>query len=494
MPLPLANRLSLVAFSALLALSLNASADRDLNAEIVIDEGSGGAAGEGADIIIDDGGGEAGDVEISIDAGDQGTDITIDTGPGTDAAADLAATDDAQDDVEIGLDKARLEIGHFPDSGSESETSIYGHLSVSANWQPTPNWELQLAARADAYDEDDVNSFTTARGDYGDSFVRYRGDGFRLTLGTQTVVWGRMDGLPIADRVSTVDLRRFVLDELEDSRLSNPMLRLEAPVAGGQIDLVWLYDFRAAELPPKDSVWYPANLTTGRLLGISPDDVPPAAILGSKFDEDEPDGDGGFGARYTRTHSFADIGVTVARTRQSTPYFRLAAPGRFEAEHPRSWSMGADAALDAMGATWRLELLYASDNPVTRSDLRYTTTPSMQWGAGVEFHPGDGDARVIVQLIGTNLVGAPDILDRKEIYSVNGEVVVPFDRERWRAKVNYYFGLDDKDVFVNPELSFLEFEPHEFYVSGYYFDGGDRTFGGFHEDHSSINVGWRTKF
>ena len=94
------------------------------------------------------------------------------------------------------------------------------------------------------------------------------------------------------------------------------MLRAETYVGGGKLDLVWLIDFRAAELADRDSVWYPIDRREGRLLGIDPDDVAPALVQNARIIDDEPDGDGGFGARYTRTHSFADIGVTVARTRQ----------------------------------------------------------------------------------------------------------------------------------------------------------------------------------
>ena len=500
MPYPLAHRLSSTLFSALLALTLNTQADQNPATVIVIDDGSSGEFIEGADIVIE-GGDAAQDPEITIDANDPvelDGDITIDQGSDTRESQFVppvsTASSRSTGDFRFGLDEARVEIGYFPDSGSKTDTSAYGHLSASANWQPDPRWEFQLAGRVDGYREDHIDSFSKVQGTYGDSFVRYRGDDVTLTFGSQTVIWGRLDGLPIADRVSTVDLRRFILDELEDSRLSNPMLRIEAPIAGGQLDMVWLWDFRAAELPDKDSVWYPVNRRTGRLLGISRDDIAPAAIEGSVFDEDEPSGDGGFAARYTRVHSFADIGVTVGRTRQSIPYFEPTAPGLFEAKYPRSWVTGADAALEALDATWRFELLYASDTPVTRSDYRYTTTPSVNWGAGVEFHPGDGDMRVIMQLVGTNLIDAPKVLDRTEIYSLNGRVEVPFDRERWRAKFKYYIGLDSKDVYLNPELSFHGLENHEFYIDGHYFDGAEKTFGGFYEDNSSINVGWRTKF
>lgn len=458
----------------------------------LVDDRAPAAEGSG-DIVIDDAPAvEADGIVIDDTPAAESESIVIDDGM---PAADSSTADAAEpSNFEIGLDQARVEYGHVFPSDSEADNTFYGHLSGSATWEPSASWEFQAAARVDGNGQSGGESNGTFKGDYGDTFVRYRGDSTRITLGTQTIIWGRMDEVPLSDFVSTADLSRFVLDDLEDRRRSNPALRLESFLGGGKLDVVWLFDFRPAELPDKDSIWYPINRHSGRILGLDPDDVPPAAVRNAKISDDETEGDGGFGARYTRAHSFADIGVTVAHVRQSTPYYRFVAPGEFEAEYQRSWNYGADAAFEAMGATVRVEVAYISDMPVTRTDFRYITTEAVLWGAGVEMHPGDGDTRVNVQLIGSNLVDAPDIFDRKEVYSLNGEIDVPFDYGRWRASLDFNLGLNDKDVYLNPELTFLGWEPHEVYVALHYFDGDENTLGGFHEDHSSINLGWRTTF
>ncbi|MCB1791644.1 MAG: hypothetical protein KDJ24_15185 [Gammaproteobacteria bacterium] len=444
------------------------------------------------EIIIDGGTDNAAPAEIVIDGGQpSGGEILIDE-PAAAAVAPAAETHTAGN-FRIGIDDVRFEYGSFTHSGSASNRALYGKVAASANWQPDPAWEMQLAARVDGYEEDGSDDFSKLDGDYGDSFVRYRGDNLKVTLGTQTVIWGRLDELPLSDRVSTADLTRGVVDDLEDRRRSNPMLRVESFIAGGKLDLVWLMDFRAAEMPDRDSVWYPVDRRKGRLLGFDPDDVPPALIRNAVIDEDEPDGDGGFGARYTRSHSFADIGMTVAHTRQSMPYYR-AVGNTLHTEYPRSWAFGIDAATNIADAIWRIEAVYSSDNPVTRRDLSYTTVEAVQWGVGVEMHPGDGDARVNLQLIGSNLIGAPHILDRSEIYTFNGEIEIPFDRERWRASLDFNLGLDAKDVYLNPEVAFLGWEPHELFVAAHYLEGSVNTLGGFYRDASMVNVGWRAKF
>ena len=483
----------------------------DVGAEIVIDGGN--AAAPADEITIDGGPGAADGEALTIDAGDgPGEAIIIDdtapaegivieapaqqagTSPQAPDALPLADAESSAGRFTIGFDSARAEYGHFTDGGAASANSLYGNLAASANWQPNAQWEFQLAGRVDGYSEDDRDSFTTVRGDYGDSFVRYRAETTTLTLGSQTAIWGRMDEIPLSDRVSTVDLTRGILDDLDERRRSTPMLRAESFVAGGKLDLAWLYDFRGAELPDQDSVWYPVNRREGRLPGISPNDVNPALIRGARIIDDAPDGDGGFGARYTRTHSFADIGVTVAKTRQSIPYYRAAGAGVLQAEYPRSWAFGADTAINASDAVWRAEVVYTSDNPVTRTDISYTTTPGIQWGAGVEFFPGDGDNRVSLQLIGNNLIDAPAVFDRTEQYSFNGEVALPFDRERWRLDVDFIVGVGHDETYLNPELTFLGWEPHEVYLGVHYFDGDDQSLGGFYQDNSIITLGWRASF
>ena len=63
--------------------------------------------------------------------------------------------------------------------------------------------------------------------DYGDTYVRYRNGDTRLTLGAQTIIWGRVDEIPLADRVSRVDLTRFALDDLADRRRAQLATRWE---------------------------------------------------------------------------------------------------------------------------------------------------------------------------------------------------------------------------------------------------------------------------
>ena len=118
----------------------------------------------------------------------------------------------------------------------------------------------------------------------------------------------------------------------------------------------------------------------------------------------------------------------------------------------------------------------------------------MNWAAGVEFFPGDGDARVNLQFAASNLYDTTDAIDRTDIYNFNGSVELPFAQDRWRAKVRFFAGLDERDVYVNPEIVFLGWQPHSLYLETHWFDGDDGTLGGFHDEHSLVSLGWRAEF
>ncbi len=114
----------------------------------------------------------------------------------------------------------------------------------------------------------------------------------------------------------------------------------------------------------------------------------------------------------------------------------------------------------------------------------YDEVESVNWAAGMEFHPGDGDTRVNLQLTGNHLTDADNSLERDDVYNFNGSVEIPFAEERWRANMRFFVDLDEEGLYINPEIAYIAWEPHELYLEAHYFDGDEGTLGGFHEDHS----------
>ncbi len=453
---------------------------------------------EGDELVIDE---EQDSLSIESEDSDLKDEITIEdesTPPLAKAngPAELAAgTVERAATHSIGFDEVWAEYASIPDANAHASGQVYIHAKATANWMPSANWEFQLSGRIDGYEQFGGPELNDARLDYEESFVRYRNDKLRFTVGTQKVIWGRIDENPPTDRMSTPDFTRYILDDLADRRRANPAIRLESFFGQSKLDLVYLPYFREAELPDTESIWHPINRRTGEIVGLKPTAATIAIVKAAPVDDDAPDSDGGFGARYSGQNGGLDYAVTVQKVRQSTPYFVFnAGRGVLEAKYPRSWVVGGDFGFEAAGATWRFEAAWSSDTPVTQISGAYTTTESVSWGGGVEFFPGDGDARLTLQLTGMNLINAPIVADREDIVLFNGSFEMPFAENQWRAKARFYVGLDERDVYFNPELAYTGWESQEVYLDGHYFDGAAGTPGGYHQDNTLITLGWRVKF
>ena len=397
-----------------------------------------------------------------------------------------------QPTLKAGIDDLLLEAGALPDA---PEADTYSTLRASAYvlWQPSRNWELRAGARLDGMTQDGGNAdHREMLADYGDTYVRYRNGDTRLTLGAQTIIWGRADEIPLADRVSRADFTRFVLDDLSDRRRAQLAARWEQTFGDIKLDAVWLPLFRGAQLPDVASVWSPINRTTRQVIGIDPSLT--TWVNAARIDEDEH-GSGGGALRLTKTGAPFDYGVTLARTRQSLPYYQVDVPNMtLTAVHPFNTFVGADLELVSGGLTWRMELGYTDDVPVTLPTAAMDKTHALDWIGALEFFPGGKDTRINLQLVAHALQTDRSILELKEYYGANGEIETTFAQGRWKAGLRFSSGFNVHDVYLSPRLSYVGWEPHELTISAHYFDGEARTLGGFHQDHSLITLGLRTKF
>ena len=488
--------------SAFWALFLSVNAGSVLAADA---QDSGELLIEGDEVLIIEG--EAGpDQELVIEESVPGDDagggllieeddsLVIET-PGAESKAPEAIVVEERSSVSLDLDELWAEFGYFPDSNAYASSQSYLHGQMTARWRPSSRWEMQASARLDGFSQSGGADWDHLSLDYGETFIQYRADSYRLTAGMQKILWGRIDEFPPTDRVSTQDLSRYILDDLSDRRRASAAIRFEHFSGNSKWDLVYLPHFREAELPGVDSVWFPVNQRSGEILGLPSTPASRALVQGSPVETRAPDSDGGFGVRYSSSGSGMDYALTVQKVRQSLPYFNYnSSRGVLEAHYPRSWVVGGDIGFEAAGAVWRLEGGWLSDTPVTRISGAYDTVRSVNWGAGVEFFPGDGDARVNLQLTGVNHIDAPAVIDRREVYLLSGSFETPFAENRWRFKGRFYKGLDTHDLYLNPEIAYTGIDSQEIYLDAHYFEGAPGTPGGFHQDNATVTLGWRAQF
>ena len=455
------------------------------------------------ELVLEDEGDISGDELILEDeATEEPEQLVIDESPSDleEAETSVAALDThAPSGTDSGwsarLDNLWAEYGHFTNSDSLADNQAYIHGKASLEWTNGSNWELKISGRFDGYQESGENDWDKLTGDYDETYIRYKTDKSIITLGAQKILWGRIDEFPPTDRLSTQDFRRFVTDDLKDRRLASLALRLEHFIGDSKIDLMVLPDFRKAKLPNKDSVWHPISKHRGEILGLETTPALEALIQNTPIKNKAPDSEGGAGIRFSSIGSGFDYGISVQHGRQTIPYFSYNPDKNLiEARYPRTWIAGIDFGVEALGGTLKFEGTWLEDNPVTKNDGSFDTVAAVNWGLAWEVFPGDGDARLNLQVTGLQLASASDVLDRSEVYTFNGSYEVPFADESWRLKTRFYAGLNDSDYYLNPELAYTGWDAQEVYLELHYFDGDPGTPGGFHEDNTLLTLGWRGEF
>lgn len=118
--------------------------------------------------------------------------------------------------------------------------------------------------------------------------LRYRSKDISVTLGKQTLAWGMLDGLRVADRASPVRRRDFILTEQRPERLGRWGIRSRARVGTTKLDAAVLFDNTADQSPlPGDAFFPSASRSLG---GFEPDSIaalglPPVAERSHGLDQ-----------------------------------------------------------------------------------------------------------------------------------------------------------------------------------------------------------------
>lgn len=405
-------------------------------------------------------------------------------------ATTLLTTQARADGLNLRLDSASVEMAALPDHPDASSTAR-AKLAISAKGDSGP-WSFALGARVDASAQSGAQRFDRVRLDYTENYLRWQGESVQVTAGTQNLLWGRVDEISPIDRMSRADLSHALLDRLPERRRAVPAVRVVGFGESSKLDVVWLPVFESAVMPHERSVWHPVDTNNGRILGIGA--LP--GLAGAKIQEADVNGSGGVGARWTVEGQGFDYGASLQRARSSQPYYRVL-PGSsvvLQAEHPISTVLGGEFETEAAGATWRAELAWSSDNPITTLGLQYRTAPGLAWVVGAEFFPGDSETRVTLQLAGQRIQTKEPVLDRTRMTYLLGDIEHPFAQGRWRADLRFSLGLNDRDNYVNPRLTYTGIDQHELFVAAHLFGGDAKTVGGFYRRNDALSVGWQAKF
>lgn len=382
----------------------------------------------------------------------------------------------------------------IPGAILEGGVSHFAHVDGGFNLESGGPWRGEFAARLDAWNDAPKSKL---RADLDALFVQWRGEEHRLSLGYQNVRWGKTDEISPVDRVVGEDWTR-PFEDLAERRRALPLLRYEWYGEDQGLDLVVRPWLREARMPRLDSVWSPIDQKKGRLLGFAFNPAMAPLIRAGQF-VDDADGSAGWGLRYSANRKGLDWAVSAQHWRRSAPYYEWI-PGtfRFEGRHPYSRMLGGELSAALGAITTRAEVAYLSDEPVTAirgATLAYTTVPAYEAVAGIDWWPGDKDTLVVVQLAGRHLDDQGEtLLDRTHALALNGSIRTEWGRGNWQARLRYSFGLDSRDNYLNPTLTWLGWDGQQITLGGHWFSGEDATPGGYYADNDFLYLEWRLDF
>lgn len=198
--------------------------------------------------------------------------------------------------------------------------------------------------------------------DWRELYVARRAGDWQISAGLQQVVWGRADALRVFDLVNPLDLRDYVLPDLNDYRIAVPMLRALGPLGEWTLEALYLPGFRANRYAAAGS---PFDLGIQQRFAAAGIDM-----LAGRRPASSP-GNGELGALLSTTRGALDLSLLAFSTWNDDPVYRwdstasgaLAVRPEFRRQH----IFGGSAAL-ALDGGWVLrgEATWSPDAPYSR--------------------------------------------------------------------------------------------------------------------------------
>ncbi|HSC79088.1 MAG TPA: DUF1302 family protein [Chitinolyticbacter sp.] len=273
------------------------------------------------------------------------------------------------------------------DGGPDYERGLAGQLRHSAEWQ---GWRVKFdgryrwnaAACEPEYGTETCNAYRSTF-DWREFYLARDIGDWSVSAGVQQVVWGRADNLRVFDLVNPLDLRDYVLPDLNDYRIATPMLRANGNLGEWTLEAVYLPYFKPNRYAATGSVYD---------LGI---DAQFAAAGLPILREERPERDfanGEWGAVLSTTRGDVDWSFLAFSTWNDDPIYRYdfsdpAAPGMV-AEYRRQSVFGVSNAI-ALDGGWvaRSELTWSPDAPYSRAqdDDGTVRSSTVAWLLGLDY-------------------------------------------------------------------------------------------------------------
>ncbi|MFK7915705.1 MAG: DUF1302 family protein [Pseudomonadales bacterium] len=293
-----------------------------------------------------------------------------------------------------------------------------------------------------------------------DAYVERSLGNAHLRIGKQQIVWGALDGLKLLDAVNPQDFREFILDDFDESRISQWAVQVEVPLAGGYLELALVPDTSVHELPAADAKF---AFTAERFrFGL-----PAASVSNSTLEQrtrrsNDAVKDGTYALRYSRFTGGWDLAASVVTGPDHTPVAELL-PGPsgdrvLERQYRDRTIVGFSAEKSYGSIALRTELAARPDRAFNRSTAdsrvievierdQYSAALAMDWQAPADFF-------INLQLLHERIHNHDRALATPKADTLATALIRRnFRYDTLTTELRWYGNLNDDDGLIRPSIA-----------------------------------------
>jgi hypothetical protein len=196
-----------------------------------------------------------------------------------------------------------------------------------------------------------------------EAYFQWGWDHYDISFGYQKIVWGQADDLRIVDVVNPLNLKDFVLFDVDEYRISQPMMRVETTISDWDIEGLWILASEPNKLPPTGSEFALDSINN---------------ISGSHPNDDE------FGIQAQSFLQGTDISFYAFRGRNDNPVLTNTTTG-YHFEYYQETMFGTSLSRPIGSWVTRSELAWFDNREFNHFDFTRTNSDVLQWLIGIDY-------------------------------------------------------------------------------------------------------------
>ncbi|WP_456369953.1 DUF1302 family protein [Thermodesulfatator atlanticus] len=408
------------------------------------------------------------------------------------------------------------------DKAIEDQRLDHEKLRLEARFSPSYSLDVKAGVLLDrlAY-YGNKNTREETRVEPWETYLRYVGRAFELTIGNQIIRWGKVDELTILDNLTRQDMRELFTLRLEERQRPWPWLRLQYFQDSFTLEGVFTLWPLWPERDDFDSDWAVFDHLRKELARD-----PIFQALNLKLKKDEPPvglKNAEWGLRLSGTNKGVDWEVSYLYAHDRSFYYYVEdypVKGLW-LEHPAEPLKDLRAQLPSLNITGdtiyvsyprdsifgfafettfhdmgvRGEVAYHTSRVFLKKNLEAVKKPYLQWVIGIDYRFESG-LYLNLQFLQQRILGwSEDILfDPKLDSYIFVRLSKSFLQDFLEIRLDGTYGITTRGYFLNPEIAYKITDDFEIFAGLHLIDGPQGTFFDVFDHNDQVYLGLELNF